>query len=357
MNSDPSLRAMISIIVVGGAIGCGNDGGVGAKGSQDGGSGGSGGSGRQETDGGVQPAPPSDPCAPVGYRFDGKSDCSVVRCPKLSSECPAESPTSTTGETLTVTACVPDRGCLVDIDCARACNPAARITREVCQQRIVAAGSQRCREDSDCTVGTCREESVGKICIDALSCSEDGHCGAGFQCRVDPKAVSSTTGALTTAGKCSNRAQGGVCYADAECAFGRCSGGRCNGGLDGESCASASQCKSGLCRKGSTDVGSCASGKPGTNCTEDEHCLAGLHCGAGVCASGDVGQPCETDGECDSGICALSLCRGGEPGSACEDDADCEKGLPVLQRYGLLDDRLRPGGLHRRSQWRYVRCG
>jgi hypothetical protein len=311
-------RSIWALFAAAFALGCGTDASRGSPATAP--DGGTDGSGAQQADSGIPAAPPSDPCGSVGYRFDGSSDCSVVRCPKVTCECPPESG-SATGETLTLTTCVPDRGCLTGIDCKRACDPAARATREVCQQRIAAAGSQRCHDDSDCTLGTCREESVGKICIDTLSCSENGHCGAGFECRMDPKATSPTTGA------CSSRKQGSVCYMDSDCAYGRCSGNRCNGGLEGETCTTSSQCQSGICRTGSTSTGSCVSGKPGTSCTEDAQCLSGLHCGGGTCASGSVGQPCETDGECDSKICALSLCRGGEPGSMCETDSDCLKGL------------------------------
>ena len=92
------------------------------------------GNGGPNRDGGVTGEPDafypvveaSDPCSVAGYVFDGESDCDVVRCPELSCECePAQvadagaSFVPLPAEQITLSACVPARGCLSLVDCER----------------------------------------------------------------------------------------------------------------------------------------------------------------------------------------------------------------------------------------------
>lgn len=279
----------------------------------------------------------SDPCEVAGYFFDGESDCNVVRCPELTCEC--EPPGADGGaaalpaEIVTLSACVPESGCLDQADCSRVCNPALKLDRQACEARIQAAGSQGCEADGDCVVGECREESVGKICVDTLGCSEDGHCTSGSRCLFDPSTLDDETGFPTALGTCADGREGSRCFEGDDCMYGRCEGQRCTGGADGDTCTFNDNCASGFCRvyestgTATEATGTCVSGEVGGSCVDDGDCKDALHCTGGVCASGAVGQRCESDGQCDSGICISGRCRAGQLGSYCEDDADCSEGV------------------------------
>lgn len=276
----------------------------------------------------------TDPCQVAGYYFDEKSDCDVVRCPKLTCKCPSTAMQQAgdpppPDEEVTLSACVPNKGCLNLADCTRICDPALKLTRSACDERLQGAGSEACSTSADCGGTECRDESAGKICVNDLHCAEDGHCGGGFVCRFDPSTLDSKTGFPTALGTCSDGGKDSVCYADRDCKYGLCNGSRCNGGLEGEPCGMDSQCSSGFCRKSSpTDTsGSCVSGKQGSSCADEGDCESALHCYQGACQSGAVGQLCETDDQCDSNICVSQRCRGGEPGSTCQEDADCTSGI------------------------------
>jgi len=254
-------------------------------------------------------ATPTDPCATSGYYFDGKSDCDVVRCPELTCKCPSTLTVEPGApppplEEITLHACVYGKGCLALADCARICDPGKKAIRAACEGRIAAAGSQSCVTDADCVAGTCREESVGKICIDTLPCGQDGHCGPGSICFFETSALDPKTGLPIATGSCADGLAQSPCQKDGDCTYGRCSGNRCNGGLENEQCQFNSNCASGFCRIASTDTtGTCVSGKIGGSCADDGDCGSGLHCSGYACHSGDVGQPCDGDAQCTSGIC------------------------------------------------------
>lgn len=290
--------------------------------------------GGPHTDGPMRTVTPTDPCQVAGYYFDDKSDCDVVRCPTLTCKCPSTTPAKAgeappPPEEVTLNACVSGKGCLTLADCTRVCDPTLKLTQSACEERIQGAGSEACTANADCGGGECREESIGKLCVNDLHCAEDGHCGAGFVCRFDPATLDPKTDFPTALGTCSDGGKGSVCYADRDCKYGLCNGSRCNGGLEGEPCGMDSQCASGFCRKSSpTDAsGSCVSGKQGGSCADDGDCASALHCWNGTCQTGEVGQFCDTDDQCDSKICVSQRCRGGEPGSTCQDDADCLAGV------------------------------
>lgn len=313
---------------------CGGDDAKAPQSNADAGSGGAGGAG---SDGGFPPAPPSDPCLTAGLHFDGKADCDVVRCPKLQCECAVTGSDGTplSPETVTLNACVPGEGCLDRVDCTRLCDPARRLTRSACEERLSSVRGGACEDDADCLVGRCRQESIGNVCADALPCASDGHCGAGFLCRLNPGSVDSESGLPTSLGSCSDGKHGSVCYEDAHCKYGGCAGNRCPGGRENDSCKSDANCESGFCRiyaASSTSTGICVSGEAGGSCEDDGDCGTGLHCTSGACHGSGVGQSCDDASDCASGICVSGSCRGGEPGSVCVDDADCDEGLCALGR-------------------------
>src|SRR5262249_6268551 len=156
------------------------------------------------------------------------------------------------------------------VDCNRVCNPRMQLHREACEQRIAGAGSQSCASDDDCMSGTCRKESIGSVCVDAIGCAEDGHCGAGSACLFDPDARDARTSHPTTLGRCGDGRRGSRCYEDSQCVYGHCQSELCSGGLDGDACAFNSNCASGFCRITSPTAqsGSCVSGKQGGSCTD-----------------------------------------------------------------------------------------
>jgi hypothetical protein len=298
-----------------------------------------------ERDGGFFPSvDPTDPCAVAGYVFDGKSACDVVRCPELTCECggadvvdagePAPSPWE-----VTLSACVPGQGCLELADCKRVCDRELELSRQACEERIAWAGAQSCNADDDCAVGVCRDERVGSICADALRCGEDGHCGEGSACLFDPSARGEDK-QPTSLGTCADGRGGSHCYDDDDCVFGRCSSQLCTAGAEGEACTSDGHCASGLCRitgtaalpTGTVPSGSCTRGEQGSACSDDGDCRGGLHCTGSVCFSDQVGQSCERDDQCESSTCVAGRCRGGEPGSQCEDDGDCTSGVCAASR-------------------------
>lgn len=330
------VRALVIMlgVVLGAANGCGDDGVSSADAGDEPHDGGAGGS-----DGGFFPsADPTDPCAVAGYVFDGESACDVVRCPELTCECGAIEGADA-GEPrepyeITLSACVPGAGCLERADCKRVCDRELELSRQACEERIAWAGAQSCESDDDCAGGTCRDERVGSVCIDGLRCGEDGHCGAGFACLFDPSALDGDM-RPTSLGTCANGRGGSRCYDDEDCLFGKCASQVCTAGAEGEQCTSDSNCASELCRitgtaalpTGTVEIGSCTSGEQGGACSDDGDCHVGLHCTGSVCFSNQVGQSCERDEQCASGTCVASRCRGGEPGSQCEDDGDCTSGL------------------------------
>jgi hypothetical protein len=290
------------------------------------------------------PVEASDPCLVAGFFFDDKSDCDVVRCPELTCDCPALQEASGSGssaagnngylepaEVVTLIECVPGAGCLSLLDCKRVCDPALRLTREACEVRIDSASAQACATDDECPAGTCRQESVGRICVDPLPCSEDGHCGSGFACLFDPDGLDPETSLPLALGTCSDGSGGSLCYEDSDCVYDRCSSNRCASGLEGDSCSFNRNCASGFCRITDPEerTGSCVSGQQGSACLDDGDCEEGLHCTGNVCFSDAVGQHCESDEQCANGICISGSCRAGLPGSLCEDDADCSEGFCV----------------------------
>jgi hypothetical protein len=279
-------------------------------------------------------ASPSDPCAVAGYYFDGESDCDVVRCPELTCECEPEEPAQPGAEPppareLRLSACVPAIGCLSLVDCNRVCNPKARLTRDACEQRMRAAGAQHCQSDADCVAGSCREESVGSICVDTLACAEDGHCGTGSACLFDPEALDPKTKLPTMLGTCADGRGDSRCYDDGDCVYGHCQNQRCTAGAIGDACAADGNCASGFCRMTGSmpPSGNCVSGAQGGACFDDADCMDGLHCTGNVCFTDAVGQHCERDDQCASATCIAGRCRGGESGSPCMDDGDCEEGV------------------------------
>jgi hypothetical protein len=321
--------------LLGSAPGCGDDGGGSGDGgrvigdaSLDGGDG----------DGGFFPVVvPTDPCAVAGYVFDGESACDVVRCPELACECessivaepgePAPAP-----EVITLSACVPGQGCLSLADCKRVCDRELNLSRQACEERIASAGARSCDADEDCASGACRQERVGSICVDMVRCAESGHCGEGAACLFEPSSLDAKS-QPTALGTCADGRGESLCYADGDCAFGRCASQRCTAGLVGELCTSNTNCASGLCRTtgtvqdGAVLTGTCVSGMQGGGCTDDSDCNSGLHCTGSVCWTSEVGQSCELDEQCASSTCIAGRCRGGEPGSQCEADDDCSSGV------------------------------
>jgi hypothetical protein len=300
--------------------------------------------GQQTADGGADSGPGSffpiaeaeDPCAVAGYTFDGASDCSVVRCPELTCACHSSTPAAPgqapqPASEITLSACVPAVGCLSLADCTRVCNPKLERTRQACEARIAWAGAQSCSGDDDCTAGTCRQERVGSICIDTIGCADDGHCGEGSACLFDPDLLDPETAGQTSLGTCADGAAGSRCYADRDCAFGRCAGERCTAGLDGDSCIANANCASGFCRIADPmqPSGSCVNGRQGSACVDEGDCEAELHCTGNVCFSDAVGQSCASADHCASGLCVAGRCRDGEPGSTCQIDADCRAGACI----------------------------
>lgn len=118
---------------------------------------------------------------------------------------------------------------------------------------------------------------------------------------------------------------------------------------NGGACASQFECKSANCviDNGQTE-GSCADAPTpsvqGGACAEDQPCDTGLYCKAGQCAPKELdGVTCQSNNECKSGTCAgagpgtcKTICSGGGPGPGPVDadldgigaaivDAECDK--------------------------------
>lgn len=287
----------------------------------------------------------SDPCDRAGLRFDGESDCNVVRCPELICECPevkdADGVVITSAVELTLSACAPGAGCISEASCSRICDSALTLQRQACDARIQQAPT--CETDDECPGGQCRQESVGSICIEAMGCSEDGNCSTGSACLFDPSSLDPQTTLPTTLGSCSAGQAGDRCYQNNDCIFGNCQGNSCSGGADSDSCQFNTNCASGFCRitDETSMTGYCTSGERGGGCTDDGDCAAGLHCLSGTCFGNGVGEACAEDAQCMSQSCIAGRCRAGEPGSLCDLNADCTTGYCVSS-YCVSGDLLSP---------------
>ena len=229
--------------------------------------------------------------------------------------------------TVYVSTCVPEAGCVDNVDCARICNPSLEFALEACGARVEGAGSLSCSDELPCASGECRTESVGAICVDAVPCAENGHCSSASRCLFDPNQRDEVTGLPTALGACSDGEPNSPCYEDADCRYMRCEGQRCSTGEVGSTCASNVQCASDICRiSDGAESGQCSAGETGDQCFGDGDCAGALRCKSNVCADDGEGSRCAEAAECASGICVSGLCRSGVLGAACAEPTDCAEG-------------------------------
>jgi hypothetical protein len=140
-----------------------------------------------------------------------------------------------------------------------------------CVQRAGQALGHECEDDEPCELGICRQETLGKLCVDEVPCRADGHCSLGFCALPGDRLLAAQNG-----GVCTDGISGSACFGDFDCRWG-CEGGSdlgpgtCTDGSAGGPCSSASACRSTRC----DDTGACAEAQYGDACSADGQWASG----------------------------------------------------------------------------------
>jgi hypothetical protein len=259
--------------------------------------------------------------------------------------------------------CSSDDDCQADLFCAPATvdRMAAIVHCAVCRPRVGEGAecqqySRMCSEGLYCTYEPGGPRRCRAFAADGASCTEQEQCASGF-CHdsvCDPGGESGDPCAERSdcryefycdASACvARRANGGACTADEQCEYGNCDEPTSTCGLpEGAMCSYGTDCASRTCT-----ASVCGAAGPGSRCSTDSECGAGLVCswgsGSGYCRMpGAVGEACDRDEECASGWCNSASDQCGERraiGEACTGSAECD---PGICRENVCAPRRQPG--------------
>jgi hypothetical protein len=153
---------------------------------------------------------------------------------------------------------------------------------------------------ASCASGTCTLTACNPGYFDCDGNPADGceplPCGNGQHCAVAADCSSGVcTGGFCASPTCSDGVQNEN-ETDVDC------GGVCPPCANGKDCASAADCQSGVCTGGVCQVPTCSDGVQ--NGTETD-----VDCGGASCPECSIGEKCSVDYDCTSGVCVAGTCQ------------------------------------------------
>ncbi len=261
--------------------------------------------------------------------------------------CPQDSQCATVGgQQLCLLSCQDDTGCRQGYACkGGVCMPPCSsdsdcTTGESCQGGVCTANGigATCTAPSDCSSGLCAKSLPGGYCTQ--SCDNGKTCPTGTQCVTYGGKSYCFDGCAKNADcrtgyVCSNGVCDAACSGDADCGGGEvCQNQACVGAGVGETCASGSDCPSGLTCDTSVSGGYCTQ-----TCTAAADCPVGAICGV-MKGTRTCLADCRTSADCASGqSCILGVCN-----VPCGSDSDCGSGMYCDTTSGQCHQKAVGGG-------------